>query len=66
MIKISIIIPYFRNFEFFKQALKSVLEQSYKNYEIIIVYDDAEKKELNLLKKLIFNNKKIRLTINKK
>ena len=57
MTKVSIIIPYFRNFNFFKKTIKSVLDQSYQNYEIIIIYDDPEKKELNLLKKLILNKK---------
>ena len=66
MNKISIIIPYFRNFIFFKKTLKSILNQSYQNYEIIIVYDDPEKKELFVLKKLIANKKKIKLFINKR
>jgi len=66
MIKVSIIIPYFRNFIFFKKAIKSVLEQSHKNFEIIIIYDDPQKKELHLLKKFITNNKKIKLLINKR
>ena len=65
MIKVSIIIPYYRNFHFFKKAIKSVLDQSYQNYEIIIIYDDAQKKELYLLKKLIAKNNKIKLVINK-
>ena len=66
MIKISIIIPYLRNFFFFKKAIKSVLEQTYKNFEIIIIYDDPKKKELHFLKKFINSNKKIKLLINKK
>jgi teichuronic acid biosynthesis glycosyltransferase TuaG len=64
MIKVSIIIPYFRNLIFFKKTLKSVLEQSYKHYEIIIIYDDAEKKELHLLQKLLPKNDKIKIVIN--
>ena len=64
MIKISIIIPYFRNFKFFKKTIKSVLGQSYQDYEVIIIYDDPKKTELQLLKKLIANNKKIKLLIN--
>ena len=44
MIKISIIIPYFRNFKFFKKTIKSVLGQSYQDYEVIIIYDDPKKK----------------------
>ena len=47
MIKISINIPYFRNFGHFKKTIKSILFQSYKNYEVIIIYDDPKKKELN-------------------
>tara|TARA_B110000971_G_C19995440_1_gene494053 strand:- start:77 stop:817 length:741 start_codon:yes stop_codon:yes gene_type:complete len=65
MSRVSIIIPYFRNFIFFKKTIKSVLKQSYQNYEIIIIYDDNEKRELYLLKKLISNTKKIKLIINK-
>jgi len=42
-----------------------VLDQSYQNYEVIIVYDDPEKKELHLLKKFISSKKKIKLLINK-
>ena len=66
MIKVSIIIPYFRNFVFFKKTIKSVLQQSFQKYEIIIIYDDAEKKELHLLKKLIIKNGKIKLIVNQK
>ena len=64
MIKISIIIPYFRNFGHFKKTIKSILFQSYKNYEVIIIYDDPKKKELHLLKKFVVNKKKIKLLIN--
>jgi teichuronic acid biosynthesis glycosyltransferase TuaG len=62
MIKVSIIIPYYRNFQFFKKAIKSVLDQSYQNYEIIIIYDDAQKKELYLLKRLIAENNGIKMS----
>ncbi len=65
MKKVSIIIPYFRGFNFFKQTLSSILKQSYKNYEIIIIYDDNKKEELHLLKKLILKIKKIKLIVNK-
>lgn len=61
--KVSIIIPYFRSFNFFKQTLGSILKQSYKNYEIIIIYDDKKKNDLHLLKSLIFKIKKTKLKL---
>ena len=64
MKKVSIIIPYFQGFIFFRQTLYSVLKQTYKNYEIIIIYDHDNKNEVNLLKNLISKNNKIKLIIN--
>ena len=53
--KISIIIPFFDEFNFLKRAINSVLQQSYKKFEIIIIYDNPENKEnLKSLKKFIF------------
>ena len=40
MEKVSIIIPYFKKKDYINLALKSVLNQTYKNFEIIIIYDD--------------------------
>ena len=64
--KISIIIPYHKKKFFFSQTLKSILLQSYKNYEVIVVYDDTDKNELNYLKKIIRKHKKIKLIVNNK
>jgi len=64
MKKVSIIIPYFQGIIFFRQTLYSILKQTYKNYEIIIIYDHDNKDELNLLKNLISKNNKIKLIIN--
>ena len=63
---VSVIIPYFKKRKFFLTTLKSVLNQSYKNFEIIIVYDDEDLSEYNFLKKVIKNKKKIKLFKNKK
>ena len=63
---VSVIIPYFKKRKFFLTTLKSVLNQSYKNFEIIIVYDDEDLSEYNFLKKVIKNKKKIKLFRNKK
>tara|TARA_B100000900_G_scaffold413879_2_gene438934 strand:- start:707 stop:1459 length:753 start_codon:yes stop_codon:yes gene_type:complete len=63
--KISIVIPYYNKINWIDQTLKSIFDQTYKNYEILIIYDDTLKKDLKYLKKKI-NNKKIKLIINSK
>ena len=63
--KISIIIPYFKKIDFIDSTLKSIYSQTYKNFEIIIIYDDPTKIDLNALKKKI-KNKNVKLIINKK
>ena len=47
-------------------ALKSALNQNYKNFEIIIIYDDSSKIDLEYIKKIAQLNKKITLLINNK
>ena len=62
---VSIIIPYYQKLNWIDQTLKSIYDQTYKNYEILIVYDDTSKDELKNLKSKI-KDKKIKLYINKK
>ncbi len=64
---ISIIIPYHKKRNFFKETIESINNQSYKNFEVIIIYDDTDKLELNYVKKILKNFKfKKKLIINKK
>ena len=44
MSKVSIIIPYFKKKKYIKNTIKSVLDQTHKNFEIILVYDDRNNK----------------------
>ena len=62
----SIIIPYYKKKNYIKKTIKSALNQSYKNLEIILIYDDPDKKDLFFLKKNYSKNKKIRIIENKK
>ena len=64
--RISIIIPYYRKKKYFQETIKSILNQTYKNYEVIVIYDDTCLDELEFvksnlkkikIKKLIINNK---------
>jgi len=66
MKKVSVIIPYFKKKNYIKQTLISVLNQSYKNFEVILIYDDEDKSDLKYLKNLFNKSKKIKFLINKK
>ena len=64
---ISIIIPYHKKRNFFKETIESINNQSYKNFEVIIIYDDTDRSELDHVKKIIGNFKfKKKLIINNK
>ena len=63
---ITIIIPYFKKKKFIKETLLSVLNQTYKNFEVIIVYDDLDHTDLNYIKKLEQLDTRISLIINEK
>ena len=54
---VSVIIPYFRKRNFLIQTIKSVNKQTYKKKEIIIIYDDHDKSDLNFIKKIIKKKK---------
>jgi teichuronic acid biosynthesis glycosyltransferase TuaG len=63
---ISVIIPYYKKKEYIISSINSVLNQTYKNLEIIIIYDDPNKEDLILLKKIKKKDKRIKIYINKK
>ncbi len=64
MTLVSIIIPYFKKKNYIKFTIKSILNQNFDNYEIIIVYDDNDKSELKYLKNLKKLDSRIKIIIN--
>ena len=52
MIIVSVIIPYYKKKDYIKSTIKSVLNQTFKSFEIIIVYDDEDRNDLVYLKKI--------------
>ena len=66
MTKISIIVPYYKKRKYFKKSINSVLTQTYKNFEVIIIYDDQNRDELKFVKETILKDKRVKLIINKK
>ena len=55
---ISIIISYYKKKKYIKKTLDSILNQSYKNYEVIFIYDDKDKSDLSFIKSLLKKFKK--------
>ena len=43
---VSVIIPTYNRFSFLLNAIESVMQQTYKNFEIIVVNDDQVKKNI--------------------
>ena len=58
-------MPYYKKKLFFRKTLMSIEKQSYKNFEIIIIYDDIDLTEYYYLKKITKKNKKIKILLNK-
>ena len=63
---VSVIIPYFKKKKYIADTIASILNQTYNNFEIIIVYDDPEKKDLGYIKKLVHSDSRIQLIINER
>lgn len=66
MIRVSIIIPYYKKKKFINKTINSIKSQTYKNLEIIIVYDDEDHTDLKYIKNIQKSDKRIKLIINKK
>ena len=63
---ISVITPYYKKKFFIKEAVLSILGQTYSNLEIIIVYDDESLDDLKYIKEIVALDKRIHLIINEK
>ena len=63
---VSVIIPYYKKKEYLELTINSVIQQTYKNFEIINIYDDVNKEDLNFVRKIKKKDKRIKLYINKK
>ena len=62
--KIDIILPNFNSSRFITKTINSILRQSYKNWQLIIIDDCSDKETKNLLKKI--SKKKIKVFFLKK
>ena len=58
---VSVIIPYYKKRNFISETIESVLKQTYRNLEIIIIYDDDSDVDFTFIKE--FQKKDKRITI---
>ena len=63
---ISVIITYYKKKDFIKRTLKSIFSQTYKNFEVIFVFDEDDTEDIEYLKLLLIKFKKKKIIINKK
>ena len=63
---ITVIIPYHKKINFINKCIESVLSQTFQNFEIILIYDDNDRNELDYIKDLVSKDSRIKLIINTK
>ena len=51
---VSIIMPYYKKELYLEQSIKSILNQTYQNFEIILINDDSENK--NFISKFLIGS----------
>ena len=61
---VSIILPYYKKINYIANTLNSILNQTYQNFEIILVYDDTKLDDLLLIENDFKNNPKIKVIKN--
>ena len=59
-------MPYYKKEIFLKASIQSILNQTYQNFEIILIDDEINSKSSVLLKEIINLDSRIKLIINKK
>ena len=63
---ISVIVPYYKKKKYIRESVNSILNQSYQNFEIIIIYDDPSFIDLNYIKNIAKLDDRIFVFVNKK
>ena len=63
---VSIIMPYYKKNAYIKDTIISIINQSYQNFEIILIDDEVNNESSKLLKEISKLDKRIKLIFNEK
>ncbi len=63
---VSVIMPYYNKRNYFLKSITSVLNQTYINLEILIIYDDQKKDDLEYIKGCIKKDSRVKIILNDK
>ena len=63
---VSVIMPYYNKKNYFLKSINSVLNQTYVNLEILIIYDDQNRNDLRYIESCIKNDLRAQIIFNDK
>ena len=63
--KISVVMPVYNAEKYLKQAIESVLEQSFKDFEFIVIDDGSTDKSLDILRDYEIKDGRVKVYLNK-
>ena len=63
---ISVIMPYYNKKNYFLESINSVLNQTYINLEVLIIYDDQNRNDLKYIESCIKNDLGVQIICNDK
>ena len=63
---VSVIMPYYNKKDYFLESINSALNQTYINLEILIIYDDQNRSDLEYIKNCIKNDLRVKIIFNDK
>ena len=66
MCLISVIIPFYKKHQFIEKSVDSVINQLFKNIEIIIIHDDPSDIDFSLIERIKKKDKRIKIIRNTK
>jgi glycosyltransferase involved in cell wall biosynthesis len=66
ILPVSIVMPVYNSEDVLEETMDSILNQTFKDFEFIIINDGSTDSSLNILKKYVKSDKRIRLINNKK